>query len=418
MGPNPNNWKQGGIASSFLTAACAILGILSGGGQIAGVTIGGLSNALAQQWNPTASGGGLQLLSQYFYGVPPPLGSYASGSLTLVNSGGGVYSYGAGQAQFASTIPNAVGVYPTYTNESAFTLNALSTLSIEIECTFSGSGGNAIPGAISNLVTSMLGVTCSNPNPVLGSDPLSDPALRQYNISSLSRNSNYGPRSSYSYAIQTATNIVTGSPVNINRWTISVNSHTGVATIYICSPEGTTDPNDQAGIAACIESGAGSTDPTFTGARPPGATVGPDTVIIGSSTIGAPAPAVTVTYSPTSISVYVLAPKGTIANGTTPAGAPLSLQTTILNQLDNFFESQANPIGGLSFSDDNNLSFNGISESAVIGQIGQAIASVPGCSLIATRFVGPSDLTLLASEVAVNGISASTLNVIVTYTGN
>lgn len=405
LGLQPQNWAAGSIASSFLTVASYLLAGLSTQ----------LSNAIAQQWNPTASGGGLQLLSLYFYNVQAPQGTFASGQVTLTNSGGGVYSYAAGQAFFASTIANAAGVYPTYTNEDAFTLNPSSTITIDVECTFLGSGGNAPAGFVTELVTAMLGVTCTNAYAILGSDPLTDPALRQLNIDSLGKNSDYGPRSAYAYAIQTATNIVTGAPVNINRWTISIDSHTGDVSIYICGPEGTTDPNDQAGVAACIESGQGSTDSTFYGARPGGVTVGPATVTIGGFTIGSPAPASTVTYAPGLITVYVLAPKGTTTT---------SIQLAIIDALDTWFEGPTNPIGGISAADDQHASFTGIFESGITGIIAQAVASVgPDVLMLSTRFAGSGDLAIGPYQVAVNGITASPLNpstvvVNIQYTGS
>lgn len=406
LGLQPQNWAQGGGLSSILTVACNLLGMLSGGEDGTAQT-SGLSYAIAQQWNPTASGGGLQLLSKYFYGVNPPQPTFASGNLTLVNSGGGVYTFGPNQAVFSSTVKNSQGVYPTYTNTTGFTLNPLATLTIPIVCTFAGSGGNSAPGFISNIVSAMLGVSASNAAPVLGSDALTDDELRQLNIDSLFSQSVFGPRGAYAYAIRTATNFVSGQPVNVNRWSISPSSHTGNVTIYICGPDGTTDPNDQKGIAQCIENGAGSTDPRFAGARPDGVTVLPSTVVIGGVTIGSPAPATPVLYAPTGIQVYVLAPKGV-------RGA--DVQTAILNQLATFFSSQANPIGGITASDDSHTSFTGLLESGVTGVIAQGVAQIPGCQMLSTAFQGiNTDLPLSANEVATDGITSSTLSVFVQY---
>lgn len=381
LGLQPQNWAAGGIASSTLTVACNLLATLSTQ----------LSNAIAQQWNPTATGGGLQLLSYYFYGITPPQATFAAGSLTLTNTGGGVYTYAAGQATFASTVANSQGIYPTYTNTNSFTLGALATLSVPVTCVFAGSGGNSSPGFVTQLVTAMLGVTCTNPLPILGSDALSDTALRQLNVNSLAIQSVYGPRNAYAYAIQTAVNFVTGSPVNINRWTISVASHTGDITIYVCGPAGTTDSNDQIGVALNIEAIA----------RPDGITVGPTTVTVAGLVIGSPAPATPVNYNPT-ITVYVLAPKGVAAS---------ILQTTIVSSLTVWFEGATNPIGGATGADDANPSFTGILESGVSGQIAIAVASITGCVMLSTRFVGTSDLPLTANEVAVYAVPSLTVNV-------
>lgn len=385
LGMQPQNWAQGGIASTALTGTANILATLSSQ----------LSSAIAQQWNPTASGGGLQLLSQYFYGLTPPQATFASGSVVLTNTGGGVYSYGIGQAAFQSTVKNAGGQYPQYTNTAAFTLGAGSpssptTVTVPVQCTVIGSQGNSSPGFVTLLVTQMLGVTCTNPNAILGLDALSDPALRTLNANSLGvRGSAYGPRSAYGYAIQAAVNSVSGLPVNVNRWSISVSSHTGEVTIYVASPSGTVLTTDLEGISNSIEALA----------RPEGVTVLPGLPGYPS----APASATVVNYTP-AITCNVLAPQGTTA---------ASLQTTIANALSAWFSGASNPIGGLTASDDANANFTGIFESGVSGVVAVAVAGVTGCTLLSTQFSGMTDLALAAGEVAA---WAGTVAVNVQYT--
>jgi Baseplate J-like protein len=408
LGLQPQNWAPGGIASSLLTALCNIVG------YVPGTTFGlslSLANAIAQQWNPTATGAGLRLLSQYFYGFTAPTGTFASGQLVLTNTGGGIYTYGAGQAVFASTVANAQGIYPTYTNVSGFTLGAGATLTIQIQCAFLGAGGNSPPGFVTQLVTSMAGVTANNPNAITGTDPPTDDALRQMNLNSLSVGSVYGPRSAYAYAIATATNIVTGAPVNINRATFPKPGHINFVIIYVTSPSGIVDPNDLAGIAQCIESGTGSTDSRFHGARPDGVQILPGTATIGGTTIGAPAAAVAVPYGP-AITVYCTAPKGT---------STTTIQTTILQALTTWFASSANPIGGITASDDTNTNVTGIFESGVSGIIATAVASLAGCTMLASKFANATsapDVTLLVNQVATMAITAPNLVVNIVQASN
>ncbi len=384
LGLQPQNWAQGGIASSTLTATCNLLSGLSGQ----------LSNAIAQQWNPTASGGGLQLLSQYFFGITPPQATFASGLLTLTNTGGGVYTYAAGAATFGSTVSNQAGVYPTYTNTAPFTLNAGSpsvptVLVIPIQCVFAGSAGNANPGFVSLLITSMLGVAATNLAPIAGTDALSDQALRNLNTNSLAvRGNAFGPRGAYAYAISIAVNASTGLPVNVNRQSISVSSHTGDVTIYVASPAGPVTMTDLEGISNSIELLA----------RPDGVTVLPGLPGYPS----APASAIVVAYAP-AITAYVLAPAGTTA---------ANLQTTIDTALTTWFEGPSNPIGGLTASDDVNSNFTGIFESGVTGIVGAAVAGVVGCTLLSTKFTPSGDLALVAGETAA---WEGTVQVIVQY---
>ena len=335
LGLSPQLWAPGGGLSTTLTIACNLVAMLSTQ----------LSNGISQQWNPTATGGGLQLLSKFFYGVSAPQPTFATGNLVLTNIGGGIFTYAPGTAFFASTVANSQGVIPTYTNVSAFTLNAGSPssptqITIPIICTFAGSGGSSAPGFITSVPTAMISVTASNPIAVTGSDALSDAALRNLNIASIAARSVFGPTGAYVYAIQVATNSVTGLPVAVNRWSLS-NDHQGNITIYVASPTGPVITTDLQGISNAIEKYA----------RPDGVTVLPGAPGFPSQ----PASATAVPYDP-SITVYVLAPIGTTAT---------TLQTTILAALDAWFGGTTNPIGGLVASDDTEIDFYGIFYSGI-----------------------------------------------------
>ncbi|HVH51724.1 MAG TPA: baseplate J/gp47 family protein, partial [Gaiellaceae bacterium] len=116
-----------------------------------------------------------------------------------------------------------------------------------------GTIGNANPGDINAIVTTMLGVTCSNLGPILGLDPPTDIQIRQLCINSLGARSVRGPRTAYAFAIAIALNSSTGTPVNINRQTISSSSHTGQITVTVASPSGVPLSTDVTGVATSIE---------------------------------------------------------------------------------------------------------------------------------------------------------------------
>lgn len=390
LGLQPQNWAQGGIASSVLTVASSIMADLSLQ----------LSNAIAQQWNPTASGGGLQLLSQYFYGITPPQATFANGTVTLRNIGGGVYTFAAGQATFGNSVANAQGQYAQYVNTASFSLVAgtpsvPTVITVPVECTTIGSLGNANPGFVSLLITQMLGVSCTNLNPIVGSDGLTDAQLRALNANSVAvRGTAYGPRQAYQYAIQTALNSVTGSPVNVNRWSITPSSHYGTVTIYVASPAGPVITTDLQGISTNIDLLC----------RPDCVTVLPGLPGYPS----APASASTVNYTP-NITVYVLVPSAPVP--TSPInpqfflGPPsaAALANIAATAVENWFESTSNTIGGLTASDDLLVNFTGIFQSGITGLIGAAINAVPGCTVLSTRFATEGDLPLSPGEVAVWG---------------
>lgn len=369
LGLQPQNWAPGGIASSILTGAATLISLLSTQ----------LANAIAQMWNPTATGAGLRMLSTFFYGVTPPSATFATGSYTLVNSGGGVYTYQAGQAFFSQP-----GGAVLYTNVAAFTLNANSTISITIQATTVGSPGNANPGTITNLVTAMLGVTGSNPAAVIGIDAPSDAAVRKLNTDSISvRGNAFGPRGAYAYAISVAVDSVSGDPVNVNRVSVSPSSHTSTVTIYVAAPSGTIPTTNLEGMAASIDLLA----------RPDAITVLPGMVGFPS----APGVATTVKYT-AAIDVWIVTPP---ASMTYAPPTPSAVQTTLASALTTWFGSTANPIGGFTANDDENTSLSGIFESGIIGVLASAVvANFPGCTLLSTRFSNMTDLALTSNEVA------------------
>ena len=390
LGLQPQNWAQGGIASSTLTAGCNILAGLSTQ----------LSNAIAQQWNPTASGGGLQLLTQYVFGVTPPQATFASGQVTFSNEGGGAWSYGVGEVTVVSTVANANGVYPTYTNAQALSLppgtpSSPSTATVDVTCSFVGTAGNSNPGFVSSIVSpQMLGVSCTNAAAILGSDGLTDPALRALNTASLGvRGNAFGPRLAYAYAIQTATNVLSGLPVNVNRWSISLASHTGEVTIVVASPAGPVITTDLEGISLNIDALC----------RPNDVTVLPGLPGYPS----APQSAAVVDYDPSIVITVLLTPQSSVPSGGLALYAfdiipptPESIQTAVVDALVAWFESPANQIGGSVASDDSHAVFEGVFESGVSGIIGAAVANLPNAVLISAKFSPSGDLALAYGEVA------------------
>lgn len=360
LGIPADQWRAGGIASSMLTVVSMTLEGLSSG----------LTTILQGFFLPTASGTTLQLLAFYMYGVTPPSATFASGNLTLTNFGGGVYTVGVGQ--FTALNPTT-GV--TYTNTAAFNLGAIgsptASISVPVAANLQGSAGNAAPNTITQMVTTLLGVTITNPTSLIGIDPITDAALRQLCLNSLGVRSVRGPRTAYAYAIQIATNPVTGAPVNVNRWTISSASHTGLVTVVVASPDGAVDPNDLIGVVNSIEANA----------RPDGITV---SVFSASAVL----------YAPT-LNVTAIA-----GVGITTTQIAAAIQTS----LDTFMQSY--PIGGVTATDDSGPG-TGLFLSGVYGAIALGCQAV-GATLAAVA--GATDLTLNVLQVPTNG---STVNVVI-----
>jgi Baseplate J-like protein len=372
LGIPAQSWRKGGVASSILTVVSMVLASLSAG----------LASILSGFFLPTATGDGLTLLAYYVYGVTRPAATAATGLLTFTNNGGGVFngsSYAPGLVFFLGENGQ------TYTNLDQVTLGALgsstATQTIHIECTQLGTIGNAGPGVIDELVTTMVGVSVTN-GPVAGQDALDDPTLRSLCLASLGARSVRGPRTAYAYAIKgtdlfgnpLATNAVTGAAVTINRWSISADSHTGDVSIVLASPSGAPDPNDVAGVATSIEANA----------RPDAVTVTLFSAV--------PEP-----YTP-SIIVWCQAPTAVEAS---------AIQTSVSDAITTYLESY--PIGGVTAADDANPSFTGLYASGIDGAVAAGCAAA-GATLVSVQ--GATDLALVSTEVATDAVTSITVRLV------
>lgn len=354
LGIPANLWRSGGVASTLLTVMAMMLASTS-------VFIAAVIKGF---FLPLATNGGLILLAKYMYGVDAPAATFASGNVTLTNSGGANYP---SQAVGSLILLNPT-TQITYTNTAVYSLGPLGSAVVPVEATTIGTAGNAQPGSVTQLVTALLGVTVTNPTAILGSDAISDVALRQLCLNSLGVNSPYGPRSAYAYAIQTAINPATGNPVNVNRWTITPTSSTGVVTIVVASPSGSVSADDLAAVEANVE----------TLARPD--TV---TVIYDNATA--------IPYTQT-ITVYCTVPSGVLST---------LVNSTCESVLDTLFSNY--PIGGEVAQDDTS-SITGIFRDSVVGAIASGLALLGGV-FISAKFSSPgtADLALTSTQVPSNG---------------
>jgi hypothetical protein len=230
-GINVAGWRKGGVYDTIMTYVAYLYSAF----------IGLAVQATGSAFLDYASGFWLRYLSYYVFGIPTTLGAatFATGFLTMTNSGGGMYSYPAGGVIFLNGTTGQA-----YTNTAAITgLNPATSLTVAVQCTVIGSVGNAAPGQINTTQTTILGVTVTNAAAVVGQDPIPDVQLRGLCSAKLGTLSNGGPRTAYEYAIKSATR-PDGSLVNINRVYVSNESSLGVVLIYVAAPSGAPDPLD------------------------------------------------------------------------------------------------------------------------------------------------------------------------------
>lgn len=197
-----------------------------------------------------AEGDWLTLLARYVYGVERKSATYATGQVTLTNTGGGLFPFGAEQLRLLKTVSSTVK--KAYVNTEAFTLNPGETRTITVRAVEPGTTSNANVGEINAAATPMYSVGIANAEPILGIDAETDPELREACIDKLGTLSVGGVRGAYKFAASRATR-PDGTPVNINRIFVSEESSIGVVDIFCASPSGAADPSDIGYVRDAVE---------------------------------------------------------------------------------------------------------------------------------------------------------------------
>lgn len=237
VGLPARSWRAGGALRTILRILASVYAAFSV------LALGFAQSAFLE----TSAGGWLTLVAYYGYGVARIPAAYAVGQVTLTNVGGGVYTFAPGAFLVHSTVTGNA-----YSNVSAFTLNATSTLTINVQALNLGTASNANPSDVSLLETTLPGVTCTNAASIVGSDAEADPDLQARSLNRLAVISGLGPRGAYAFAVRSAVR-GDGSAVFVNRQRISPSSSTGVVTVVVASPNGAPLSSDLPFISASIE---------------------------------------------------------------------------------------------------------------------------------------------------------------------
>ncbi len=178
--------------------------------------------------------------------------TFATGKVLFTNNGGGVYDPSNGGRAGAVRVLWVDGSKAYVTTEDLY-LNGLgATALIAVRAVEIGSGSSVGPTLINKLETVLLGVSCSNPLSVVGSDAQDDESLRELCRAKLAALSLNGPRGAYEFAVGIARRM-DGSPVDINRVALAENRNTGTETVYVASPSGPPLESDLEVVRESIE---------------------------------------------------------------------------------------------------------------------------------------------------------------------
>lgn len=231
------SWRTGGVARTILKTVAttysnftAIMSLVIKGGFL-----------------ETATGDWLTLLAKYVYGVERRVSTFATGEVQFTNPGGGVYPWLADQVKVTWTAGKK-----SYVNTVPFTVLGGAIISVPYRAVEAGAASSVPPGGIAAIETSMPGVTVTNLTSIVGSDAETDDDLRQRCRDKLGSLAVTGPRGAYAYAAKSAVR-VDGTPVNVNRISVSPYSSTGTVDVYVASVSGAPVPADLDYIRESIE---------------------------------------------------------------------------------------------------------------------------------------------------------------------
>lgn len=195
----------------------------------------------------------LPLVAFYVYGVKKTEATFASGSITFTNTSATNYPVTAGDIRVAHATTGK-----TYINNEDFTIPAQGSITTQILAEEAGAASSAGAGEITKMVTTYLGVTCSNANPVLGADAESRADLIKRCKAKLGALSPNGPKAIYDYI---ATSIAVGPPPTgvsapINRTLTVVDATTGFVTVYLANANGPVTNDDVTAVNTAIQAQA------------------------------------------------------------------------------------------------------------------------------------------------------------------
>ena len=222
QGVSTTTWKSGGTARTIIAGLSIVLAAFSRLQSL--IAKSGFLSLAEKDW--------LTLVALHVYDVERSTGTFATGEVTLVNSGGGVYSGDAGDLIFLNT-----DSLKTYRNTASYSLGASATITVAVEAIEIGTDSNAIAAQINALVTTLSGVTVSNALALVGTDPESDTALRlrcSEKTGSLSPN---GASDAYAYVARSAVRDDGVTAIGVTR-VRAVADGTGLVDVYVATATG------------------------------------------------------------------------------------------------------------------------------------------------------------------------------------
>lgn len=237
LGLPVTSWQPGDPTRSLYHIESELLESMEGG------RIGFLSSGFLG----LATGAWKAVCAKQIYNVDVPAATFATTKVVLTNTGDRYFpDIVAGELTL-----RASSTGKTYHNTTGGTLNVGpgTTLEIEVEADEAGSESTAAAGEIDEIVTTMIGVTCTNPTVAIGLDEQDEATTEKQCLDKLDSFSPNGPRGAYTYVARNSA--LTGTRNILDARTFS-DSETGDVTLYLKGPSGAVAEADRALVEAAV----------------------------------------------------------------------------------------------------------------------------------------------------------------------
>ena len=208
------------------------------------------SQAIEGGFLTLATGDWLTSLLRYNYAVERREATYAECTVRLTN--GSAATIGLLDVDDVTASNPTTGA--TYRNITSGTLAAGpgAILDLTFRAEVAGSDSSSAVSTITQLVTAIPGVTCSNTTAAVGADTETDEEARARGQAKLESISAGGPKGAYHYAITTPSLQADGITA-VTRTRVIPNSTIGTVTIYVAGPAGAVLPADVTKAQAAVE---------------------------------------------------------------------------------------------------------------------------------------------------------------------
>lgn len=256
LGLQTTQWQAGGITRTILAMLATglatddqIISVMAQGGFLDWASLVTPDPAVvpASTWQP----GWLDELASSTFNCPREIAFQAPGQIVFTNStGGSLGPYAAGTFHVSNPTTGA-----TYHNEASLTIPTGTSTPQNFVADVAGAGGTSGASTITNLVTTLAKVTCTNPVAFVGANAESNAALVsrcKLKQGSLSPN---GPEAAYEFFALTALTVLqllnpsitlTNGP--ITRAIALTDTTTGVVSVFVANATGAQDGHIRAPV--------------------------------------------------------------------------------------------------------------------------------------------------------------------------